>query len=186
MEDRWDLGSGPVDDVGRVTFHDNFTLYPNGIVPDSVASKGTRDTRLNRGKPVAYTIWGYVARQLDLCDSSGAWQLNPVRVDDSSIRDKTWNPGDYVPGQILRFPTLSQSDVLARGGWGSGKWNLEIRRPLTTFDKRGGPDPPNWVPWPDDLPLVPGRRYVMRVTVYDASVTKGSRSTMLPLHLVPR
>jgi hypothetical protein len=191
MEDRYDTGSGPVDDIGRVTYHDNFTLYPNGIVPDSVAGKGSRDTRLNRGKPTAYTIWGYVARPLALCDSQGVWQQNPVRVDDSSVRDKTWNPGDYVPSSILRFPTLSQFDVFARGDWSSGKWSLEIRRALTTYDKRADPDvPPNnpqlWVPWPDDVPLVPGRRYMMRVTVYDASVTKGSRSTMLPLYLRPR
>ncbi len=117
--------------------------------------------------------------------------LNPVRVDDSSERDKSWNPGDYVPGQIIRFPTLSQTDVLARGSWASGKWILEVRRRLTTYDKRLDPTveksrPDLWVPWTDDLQLVPGRRYMMRITVYDASDTKGSRSTMLPLHLVPR
>ena len=186
MEDRFDLGGGPVDDVGRVTYHDNFTLYPNGIVPDSIASKGTRDSRLNRGKPTAYTVWGYVAKPLEPCDLQ-----NPIRVDDTSARDRSWNPGDYVPGVIARFPTLSQFDVLARGTWASGKWNLEIRRDLTTYDKRGDPHvPPDqpqfWVPWPDDLPLVPGRHYIMRVTVYDASVTKGSRTTMLPLYLRPR
>jgi hypothetical protein len=50
--------------------------------------------------------------------------------------------------------------------------------------------PPNnpglWIPWPDDIQLVPGRRYMMRVTVYDASSTRGSRSAMLPLYLKPR
>jgi hypothetical protein len=191
MEDRWDMGGGPVDDVGRLTYHDNFHLYPNGIVPDSVASKGSRDTRLNRGHPTSYVIWGYVARPLDTCDPLGNWRLNPIRVDDSGARDKSWNPGDYVPSVILRFPTLSQTDVLARGAWTSGKWNLEIRRNLTTYDKRGDPSvPPSnpalWVPWPDDVQLVPGRRYMMRVTVYDASDTRGSRSAMLPLYLKPR
>ena len=29
--------SGPVDDQGRVTYHDNFHLDPNGVVPDSIA-----------------------------------------------------------------------------------------------------------------------------------------------------
>jgi hypothetical protein len=186
MEDRWDMGSGPVDDLGRVTFHDNFTLYPNGIVPDSIVDKGTRDTRLNRGKPVSYTIWGYVAKPLGTCDLN-----NPVRVDDTSQHDKTWNPGDYVPSHIVRFPTLSQVDVLARGTWASGKWNLEIRRNLTTYDKRLDPSidkshPELWVPWFDDLQLVPGRRYMMRVTLYDASSTRGSRSALIPLYLKPR
>ncbi|HYQ88851.1 MAG TPA: ethylbenzene dehydrogenase-related protein [Candidatus Binatia bacterium] len=190
-EDRWDMGGGPVDDQGRLTYHDNFTQYSNGVVPDSVTSKGSRDTRLNRGKPTAYAIWQYVARPLDVCDSLGNWRLNPVRVDDSSVRDKSWNPGDYVPGVLLRFPTLSQTDVLARGAWGSGKWNLEIRRNLTTYDKRldttpDKTDPSRWIPWDDDLQLQPGRRYMMRVTVYDASSTRGSRSAMLPLYLKPR
>jgi|SRR6267143_2191702 len=190
MEDRWDLGSGPVDDLGRKTTHDNFHVYPNGIVPDSIAYKGARDTRLNRGKPVAYCIWGYVAKPLEACDIQ-----NPVRVDDTGQRDKTWNPGDYVPSRILRFPTLSQFDVLARGNWIFNKWNLEIRRELTTYDKRVfitdstwtfSNDPIDWHPWPDDLPLVPGHHYAMRVTVYDASSTRGSRSVLLPLYLKPR
>jgi hypothetical protein len=184
MEDRYDLGGGPVNDQGRVTYHDNFHVYPNGIVPDSIASKGVRDTRLNRGKPVGYTVWGYVAKPLDQCDLN-----NPIRVDDSSEHDKSWNPGDYVPGVIVRFPTLSQLSVLARAGWAGGKWNLEIRRDLISYDKRADlnqNDPSLWVPWNDDVPLVPGHRYMMRVTIYDASSTRGSRSPLIPLYLRPR
>jgi hypothetical protein len=184
MEDRYDLGGGPVDDQGRVTYHDNFHVYPNGIVPDSIPSKGVRDTRLNRGKPVGYTIWGYVAKPLEQCDLN-----NPIRVDDSSEHDKSWNPGDYVPSVIVRFPTLSQLSVLARGGWTGGKWNLEIRRDLISYDKRADlnqNDPSLWIPWNDDVPLVPGRRYMMRVTIYDGSSTRGSRSPMIPLYLRPR
>jgi hypothetical protein len=192
MEDRWDTGTGPMDDEGRITYHENFTLYPNGIVPDSIASKGQRDSRLNRGKPVAYSIWKYVAKPLESDPSPGTCDLlNPVRVDDSGVRDKTWNIGDYVPSYWLIFPTLSQFDVLARGSWGASKWSLEIRRNLTTFDVRdpdGNPrtEPQFWHPWPDDLPLVPGRHYMMRITVYDASSSKGSRSVLLPLYLKPR
>lgn len=182
MEDRYDVGGGPVDDVGRKTYLENFTLYPNGIVPNFIASKGSRDTRLNRGHPVAYTVWRYVHAPLTACDS-----LNPIRVDDSGVRDKTWNPGDYVPSYELIFPNLSQFDVLARGGWASGKWNLEIRRPLTTYYKAPADslNPERWTPWPDDVQLVPGRRYMMRITVYDASSTRGSRSVLLPLYLKP-
>jgi len=184
MEDRYDLGGGPVDDLGRVTYHDNFHVYPNGVVPDSIASKGVRDTRLNRGKPVAYTVWGYVAKPLEQCDLN-----NPIRVDDSSQHDKSWNPGDYVPSVIIRFPTLSQLNVLARAGWAGGKWNLEIRRDLVSYDKRADlnqNDPSLWVPWNDDVSLVPGRRYMMRVTIYDGSSTRGSRSPLIPLYLRPR
>src|SRR6185295_11351099 len=184
MEDRYDLGGGPVDDLGRVTYHDNFHVYPNGVVPDSIASKGVRDTRLNRGKPVAYTVWGYVAKPLEQCDLN-----NPNRVDDSSQHDKSWNPGDYVPSVIIRFPTLSQLNVLARAGWAGGKWNLEIRRDLVSYDKRADlnqNDPSLWVPWNDDVSLVPGRRYMMSVTIYDGSSTRGSRSPLIPLYLRPR
>jgi len=184
MEDRYDVGGGPVDDQGRVTYHDNFHVYANGIVPDSIASKGVRDTRINRGKPAAYTIWGYVAKPLGQCDLD-----NPVRIDDSSQRDKSWNPGDYVPSLILRFPTLSQLSVLARGSWVGGKWNLEVRRDLISYDKRAdvnGNNPNLWVPWSDDVPLVPGRHYAMRVTIYDASSTRSSQSPLIPLYLKPR
>jgi hypothetical protein len=186
MEDMYDLGGGPVDDVGRKTTIDNFVEYPNGVLPIKIASKGSRDLRLNRGKPTSYVVWEYVAKSLEACDS-----LNPVRIDDTSTRDKTWNPGDYVPGYRLLFPTLSQFDVLARGVWVASKWNLEIRRDLTTYDKRR-PDgttsdnPVDWHPWPDDVPLAEGRHYMMRVTVYDASSTRGSRSALLPIYLKPR
>ncbi|MBI4364029.1 MAG: hypothetical protein HY568_01235 [Candidatus Latescibacteria bacterium] len=182
-DDRWDLGGGPVDDVGRKGYFDNFTLFPDGIVPNFIASKGTRDTRLNRAKPTAYTIWSYVAKPLTSCDS-----LNPARVDDSGIRDKTWNPGDIVPSRQLIFPSLSQLDVLARGSWADAKWELEIRRNLRTYFKPPGSenDPSQWVPWSDDLVLEPGRRYMMRITVFDGSSTRGSRSALLPLYLRPR
>ncbi|HZI88832.1 MAG TPA: hypothetical protein VFD83_00100 [Candidatus Polarisedimenticolia bacterium] len=184
LEDRYDVGGGPVDDQGRVTYHDNFHLYSNGIVPDSIVSKGQRDTRLNRGKPAGYTIWGYVAKPLDQCDLN-----NPIRVDDSSERDKSWNPGDYVPSLIVRFPTLSQLSVIGRATWNSGKWNLEVRRDLVTYDKRldvNGNNPSLWIPWNDDLPLVPGQKYSMRITIYDASKTRASRSPLLPLTLRSR
>jgi len=185
MEDRFDPGGGPVDDQGRLTFFQNYTQFPNGVVPNFIAGKGTRDTRLNRGKPTAYTIWSYVNKRFQDCSDS----LNPVRIDDTSIRDKSWNPGDYVPSSELIFPTLSQKDVLARGSWATGKWNLEIRRELKTYDKRAdvnGNNPSLWIPWSDDVPLVPGRRYMMRVTVYDASRIRASQSAMLPLYLKPR
>jgi len=182
MEDRWDIGGGPVDDEGRTTYFDNFKVSLNGIVPDKIVSKGTKDTRLNRAKPSAYTVWSYVAEPLTACATQ-----NPVRVDDSGQRDKSWNPGDYVPSHQLVFPTLSQLDVLARGSWDAGKWELEIRRELETFYR-----PPfstqksEWTPWPDDLKLEPGRHYLMRITVYDASSTRGSRSGLIPLYLKPR
>jgi len=175
MEDRYDQGSGPIADVGQKTYVQNYTEFSNGVVPQMIASKGTRDTRLNRGKPTSYVVWGYVAKPLSPCDS-----LNPIRVDDSSVRDKTWNPGDYVPAWRDTFPTQSQLNVIARGNWAAGKWTLEVRRNLASLDST------TLTPWGDDVQLVSGRHYKVRVTVYDASSTKGSQSILIPFYLKPR
>src|SRR5947207_2759195 len=64
LEDRYDMGGGPVRDQGNVTYAANFTQYPNGVVPILIASKGSRDTRLNRGHPTSYVVWRYVAKPL--------------------------------------------------------------------------------------------------------------------------
>ncbi len=72
--------------------------------------------------------------------------------------------------------------MLARGNWLAGKWNLEIRRNLTTVDSLSAGLPPRL----DDVQLVAGRHYKVRVTVYDASSTKGSQSILLPFYLKPQ
>lgn len=185
-EDFYNDGSGWVRDAAAPTAHpymleENF--LPGSYVPLTVADKGSRDTRLNRGKPVAYTIWRYVARALTVCDS-----LSPVRVDDSSVRDKTWNPGDIIPSYRIGFPDsanqYSQADVLARSAYEDGKWALELRRLLESRkpDLNGVRSQPR----PDDVVLVPGRTYGLRVTVYNASKTRGSASAILPLYIRPR
>ncbi len=181
MEDRFDLGAGPMDDAGPTTFQPNYTAYPEGVVPRFLASKGTRDSRLNRGKPTSYTVWKNVAQPLRACDLE-----NPVRLDDAAQRDKTWNPGDYVPGWVIGFPlpdtsttlNVSSSDVLARGAWDEGKWSLEIRRKLDTS-------------YPDDLKieeptaLTGARVYGIRITIRDGYTKRESRSALVPLVLRP-
>ena len=181
MEDRYDLGAGPVDDAGPTTYEPNYTQYPDGVVPKFLASKGTRDSRLNRGKPTPYTVWKNVAQPLRQCDLN-----NPIRVDDASQRDKSWNRGDYVPGWVIGFPlpdnattlNTSSSDVLARGSWLAGKWSLEIRRKLDTG-------------YPDDLPLQPPatgegpRTYGIRITIRDGTTQRSSQSAIIPLVLLP-
>ena len=185
-EDFYNDGSGWVRDAASPTAHpymleENFA--PGSYVPLTVADKGSRDTRLNRGKPVAYSIWRYVARTLIVCDS-----LNPVRVDDSSLRDKTWNPEDITPSYRIGFPDsaneYSQADVLARSSYDTGKWALELRRLLEPRkpDLNGVRSQPR----PDDVVLVPGHTYGLRVTVYDASKTRGSASAIIPLYIRPR
>jgi len=185
-EDFYNDGSGWVRDAASPTAHpymlqDNF--LPGSAVPLFLADKGSRDTRLNRGKPVAYSIWRYVARPLSACDS-----LSPARVDDSSIRDKTWNPGDTNPSFLSGFPDsaeqYSQVDVIARGSYANGKWALEMRRLLE-------PRPPDvaGVRSParsDDVVLLPGHTYGLRITVYNATKTRGSASAILPLYIRPR
>lgn len=179
-EDRWDQGSGPVDDDGPAIAEPNYTSYPDGVVPRFIASKGARDSRLNRSKPTAYSVWKYVAQPLRQCDLS-----NPVRLDDASQRDKSWNPGDYVPGWVMGLPiadtlhvNVSSADVLARGSWLAGKWSLEIRRKLDTG-------------FPDDLELVPPPTggapvtYGIRITIRDGSTHRSSRSAIIPLVLLP-
>lgn len=145
------------------------------IKPD----KATRDVRMNRGKPTAYVLWRPVSSLLSPCDT-----LNPLRVDDASVRDKTWNPGDYLPSVAIQLTDNSQSDVVARGAWLEGKWSLELRRELTTRppDVQGIPQPPR----PDDIVLQEGRRYLVRFTFYNATKARYSQTELLPLYLKPR
>jgi len=177
MEDLYDQGAGPVRDEGRWTYIlDNFA--PGSNVPLRIADKGSRDTRLNRGKPVAYSIWETVAKAFLPCEI-----LNPIRIDDASFRDKTWNPGDYVPSFRSSFPTKSQLDVVAKGAWVAGKWSLEIRRDLVARPQSTAVPPPP--PWSDDLQFVPGRHYSMRITIFNGRTKASSRSVLIPLYLKP-
>ncbi|HET7498639.1 MAG TPA: hypothetical protein VFM00_10090 [Candidatus Eisenbacteria bacterium] len=176
-EDFYNSGSGWVRDAGRVTYEDNFTA--GSAVPIYIASKGTRDIRLNRGKPTARLIWRYVATLLGACDS-----INPVRVDDASQREKTWNPGDYVPSYISGMPSASQADVVSRGGWERGKWSLELRRLLQSRDRDGTTT--RGAPHLDDIELHSGRTYGIRIRIYNASKTRSSASPILPLYIKPR
>jgi len=177
-EDYYNNGSGWVRDAGQITYEDNFA--PGSAVPLFIAGKGTRDIRLNRGKPTARLIWKYVAFELTPCDS-----LNPVRVDDASLREKTWNPGDYVPSYISGMPTGSQADVVTRGGWEKGKWSLELRRLMQSRD----PDPTpttRGAPHLDDVEFHSGVTYGVKIRIYNASKTRYSESPILPLYIKPR
>jgi hypothetical protein len=177
MEDFYNTGAGWNLDVGLLPSEPN----TNGVssVPVRKPDKATRDVRLNRGKPTSYVLWKAVASTLTPCDT-----LNPLRVDDASIRDKTWNPNDYIPSVQIQLPDSSQSDVIARGGWLDGKWSLEIRRELVPRppDILGTPQPAR----PDDVPLQEGRRYLVRFTIYNASASNYSQTELLPLYLRPR
>lgn len=187
MDDSYSTGGAWVPDIGFPFRTDNF--LPGSNVPLRIASKGSRDARLNRAKPVEVVVWEPVSKEFVQCDS-----LNPVRVDNPSIADKTWNPGDFVPSFRLGFPKAptgdptppvqSQLSVLARGDWDKGKWSLEVRRLLIARPPDvGGVRQP---PWPDDVPLYTGHTYGVRITIYDASNTTGSASALVPLYLKPR
>lgn len=173
-EDLYNSGSGWVRDAGQITYEDNFN--PGSAVPRFIASKGTRDTRLNRGKPTSRIIWRYVASLLAACDS-----INPVRADDASQREKTWNPGDYVPSYISGMPSGSQADVVSRGAWERGKWSLELRRLLVSRDSVNV-----GLPHPDDVSLHGGGTYGLRIRIFNASKTRSSVSPILPLYIKPR
>jgi hypothetical protein len=177
MEEFYNTGSGWALDVGRPASLSN--LRTGTEVPSFKPDKATRDVRLNRGKPTSYVIWRPVAQQLAPCDT-----LNPIRVDDASRRDKTWNPGDYLPSVTIQLADSSQSDVVARGGWLDGKWSLEFRRELVTRPPEilGQPQPPR----PDDVQLQEGRRYLVRFTIFNASKDLYSQTEFLPLYLQPR
>ncbi len=178
MEDLYDNGSGPVRDAGKWTYqlanHDSTTAVPLFIV-----NKGTRDTRLNRGKPVYYVVWDRVAKPFGPCET-----INPIRVDDASQQDKTFNPGDYVPSYRSTLPTESQADVVARGIWLMGKWGLEIRRDLIARFPSPGNDIPG-PPRPDDIQLAPGGHYAIRITIVDGTTKARSVSDLIPIYLRP-
>lgn len=191
-DDSYNNGGGWVPDSGKPYRLDNFT--PGSNVPLRIANKGSRDSRLNRAKPLDVVVWEPVSKPFQQCDS-----LNPVRLEDPTAREKTWNPGDFVPSYRLGFPKAlasdppqwqppvqSQLDVLARGGWDKGKWSLELRRLLIA---RAQPDPGTGgrnPAWPDDVPLYTGHTYGVRITIYDASNSVGSASALVPLYLKPR
>ncbi|HET9952573.1 MAG TPA: hypothetical protein VFS09_12335 [Candidatus Eisenbacteria bacterium] len=177
VEDYYNTGGGWTPDVGLLPHVPNTS--GGSDTPLRKPDKATRDVRLNRNKLTSYVIWKEVASNLTPCDT-----LNPLRVDDASIRDKTWNPGDYLPSVQIQLPDSSQSDVIARGGWLNGKWSLEFRRELVPRppDVLGTPQPPR----PDDIPLQEGRHYVVRFTLYNSSNSQYSQTEFLPLYLRPR
>jgi ethylbenzene dehydrogenase len=178
MEDFYDNGSGPVRDFGDYSYmlanHES-TDY----VPLKIASKNPREVRFNRGKPIPTVIWETVSKDFGPCET-----INPIRVDDATQNDKTWNPGDYQPSFRMLLSTGSQADVVARGAWNMGKWGLEIRRDLIARF----PSPGNNIPGPphlDDIQLVPGQRYAVRFTIVDGTTKARSVSDLIPIYLRP-
>ncbi|HEX5030926.1 MAG TPA: hypothetical protein VFX78_05660 [Candidatus Eisenbacteria bacterium] len=181
MEDLYDNGSGPVRDAGNWTYmlanHDS-----GNYVPLKIASKNPREIRLNRGKPTITVIWNTVAKTFGACET-----FNPIRLDNPTQVDKTWNPGDYQPSFRLILPTQSQVDVVARGAWAMGKWGLELRRDLIThfppviINGVENPGPPR----PDDIQLVPGGHYAVRFTIVDGTTKARSVSDLIPIYLRP-
>ena len=178
LEDNFDTGGGAVLDAGRPTFLLNHAQGSD--VPLKIVSKGTRDVRFNRGKPIPFVVWNTVSKDFLRCETD-----NPIRLDDAAEPEKTWNPGDYVPSYRLQLGLGSQSDVLGKATWLAGKWALEVRRDLITRpddeDGNGVPDPPRT----DDVQLQPGRRYVIRITVMDGETKSVSRSDLIPVYLNP-
>ncbi|MGH7681041.1 MAG: hypothetical protein ACRENN_03535, partial [Candidatus Eiseniibacteriota bacterium] len=67
LEDLYDMGGGPIRDTGKYTYQDSNTL-PGLNVPLNITSKGTRDVRLNRGKPTEYVLWEYTAKPMGPCE----------------------------------------------------------------------------------------------------------------------
>ena len=187
MDDFYSTGGAWVPDIGFPFRKDNFLAGTS--VPIRIANKGSRDTRLNRAKPLEFCVWEPVSSAFTQCDS-----LNPIRLDDPGAREKSWNPGDFVPSFRLGFPKAppgdptppvqSQLDVLARGNWDKGKWALEVRRLLRPRPDPNGPNPTN--PWPDDVLIHTGHTYGIRITIYDGSKTIGSASALVPLYIKPR
>lgn len=178
LEDLYDLGGGAVRDFG-VWPYIEANHNPGSNVPLNIASKGFRDTRLNRGHPTEYVLWARVDKPFGPCEI-----FNPIREDEAGVRDKSWNPGDYVPSFASSFPSESQLDVIGKGAWFEGKWALEIKRDLITRLPPVFPDPVG-DPRPDDVQLVPGRRYMMRITIYDGASKMSSQSQLFPIYLRP-
>ena len=179
VEDHYSTGGPWVLDLGVLPSVPNVVTGTD--VPLRRPNKSSRDVRLNRGKPTSFVLWKPVVSSVFTpCDT-----LNPLRVDDASVRDKTWNPGDYMPSVAIQLTDSSQSDVVARGTWLGGKWSLELRRELTARPPlgEGGVQQP---PRPDDVVLQAGRRYLVRFKFYNATKARYSETELLPLYLKPR
>jgi hypothetical protein len=180
-DDFYNSGAGWVPDGGRRTQEPN--TLPGSNVPLFITGKGGRDVRMNRGKPANLMIWKYVAKRFsDPCDS-----LNPIRLEDASARQKTWNRDDYVQSYLSQMPSSSQADVVTRGGWEMGKWAVEMRRRMETRE----PDSTGAVssqspPHLDDVWLHTGHTYGFRLRIYNHSKAEYSESPMIPLYIKPR
>jgi hypothetical protein len=64
-----------------------------------------------------------------------------------------WNEGDTIPRRLLRVPDGSRADILGKGVWREGKWQVEMIRLLDTGNR-------------DDKALRDRRRYTIAFAVH--------------------
>lgn len=88
---------------------------------------------------------------------------------------RTWgdslNPDgfDYVPAFLVKWPTLSRADIVAKGAWAAGRWTVEIKRAMRT----GSPE--------EDTFFYPDRQYNFAIAVMNGSKVIHSGSVPLVL-----
>ncbi|MBI1854077.1 MAG: hypothetical protein HYR85_27380, partial [Planctomycetes bacterium] len=97
-------------------------------------------------------------------------------VDTSGTLDaRTYAINDSIPGQVLRFPTGSRSDVRAIGDFADGVWTVTFERALATSD-------------PADVAFAPGGTYYFQVATFDdengAAEGRGMTATSLDVYSI--
>ena len=52
------------------------------------------------------------------------------------VADRFLPPGTVAPGSLTDMPSGSRADVVAISNWEDGRWEVVLRRPLVTADRR--------------------------------------------------
>lgn len=77
--------------------------------------------------------------------------------------------GEILPRYIPQQPTMSRSDVKAKGIWENGKWTIEFRRDLNTDHH-------------DDVQFTTGRKFLFAVSRYEIAGRKANNELSAPLY----
>ncbi|UCF79123.1 MAG: hypothetical protein JSW03_02385 [Candidatus Eiseniibacteriota bacterium] len=130
------------------------------FVPQFIAKRTNGDL-----SPAKFVFdYGPYAQIFNPCDTINPGPLLPWN-------DERDPEPDYVPSYVVKFPTGSRGDVKAKGEWDEGRWTVELRRAMRTWQEA------------EDVAFYPGRTYNFAVAVWNGSGIVHSGSAPLVLRI---